>query len=96
VEDREYLAEALTHFYLRKFCVNKFFLTFPHPGNLGVEVFEDVRTPRVVFYNFGPACSLSEDQAGDILEVIESIIDSDAKKSVSAFQRMGVLKDGAD
>merc|ERR1712127_699904 len=29
-------------------------------------------------------------------EVIESIIDYDAKKSVAAFSRMGVLKDNAD
>lgn len=96
VEDREYLAEALAHSYLRQFCVNKFFSTDPHPGNLGIEVFEDKRSPRLVFYDFGQACSLSEDQAGGILEVIESIIDSDAKKSVKAFVRMGVLKDNAD
>ncbi|EED89905.1 predicted protein [Thalassiosira pseudonana CCMP1335] len=96
VEDREYLAEALAHSYLRQFCVNKFFSTDPHPGNLGIEVFEDKRPPRLVFYDFGQACSLSEDQAGGILEVIESIIDSDAKKSVKAFVRMGVLKDNAD
>ncbi|KAL9179574.1 hypothetical protein ACHAXT_008864 [Thalassiosira profunda] len=95
-EDREYLAEALAHSYLRQFCVNKFFSTDPHPGNLGIEVFEDDRAPRMVFYDFGQACSLSDDQAGGILEVIESIIDSDAKNSVSAFTRMGVLKDGAD
>ena len=50
----------------------------------------------MVFYDFGQACSLSDDQAGGILEVIESIIDSDAKRSVSAFTRMGVLKDNAD
>ena len=34
--------------------------------------------------------------ATGILEVIESIIDLDAKRSVSAFSRMGVLKDNAD
>mmetsp|Transcript_57417 Transcript_57417/g.121833 ORF Transcript_57417/g.121833 Transcript_57417/m.121833 type:complete len:766 (-) Transcript_57417:81-2378(-) len=96
VEDREYLAEALAHSYLRQFCANKFFSTDPHPGNLGIEVFEDGRAPRMVFYDFGQACSLSDDQAGGILEVIESIIDSDAKKSVAAFSRMGVLKDNAD
>ena len=97
VEDREYLAEALAHAYLRQFCTNKFFSTDPHPGNLGVEVFEDdERPPRMVFYDFGQACSLSDDQAGGILEVIESIIDLDAKKSVAAFARMGVLKDNAD
>ena len=65
-------------------------------GNLGIEVFEDERAPRVVFYDFGQACSLADDQAGGILDVIESIVDSDAKKSVSAFSRMGVLKDSAD
>jgi predicted unusual protein kinase regulating ubiquinone biosynthesis (AarF/ABC1/UbiB family) len=63
---------------------------------LGIEVFADERAPRMVFYDFGQACSLSDDQAGGILEVIESIIDSDAKRSVSAFTRMGVLKDNAD
>lgn len=96
VEDREYLAEALAHSYLRQFCSNRFFSTDPHPGNLGIEAFEDGRAPRMVFYDFGQACSLSDDQAGGILEVIESIIDSDAKKSVAAFSRMGVLKDNAD
>jgi len=95
IEDREYLAESLAHSYLRQFCTNNFFSTDPHPGNLGVEVFED-RAPRMVFYDFGQACSLSDDQAGGILEVIESIIDSDAKKSVAAFSRMGVLKDTAN
>ena len=97
IEDREYLAEALAHSYLRQFCVNKFFSTDPHPGNLGIETFEDgSRPPRLVFYDFGQACSLADDQSVGILEVIESIIDSDAKKSVNAFKRMGVLKDGAD
>ena len=50
----------------------------------------------MVFYDFGQACSLSSDQSGGILDVIESIVDSDAKKSVAAFSRMGVLKDDAD
>lgn len=96
LEDREYLAESLAHSYLRQFCSNRFFSTDPHPGNLGIEAFEDGTAPRMVFYDFGQACSLADDQAGGILEVIESIIDLDAKKSVSAFSRMGVLKDNAD
>ena len=95
IEDREYLAETLARAYLRQLCCNEFFSTDPHPGNLGVEVV-DGQAPRMVFYDFGQACSLSHDQAGGILEVVESIIDLDAKKSVAAFSRMGVLKDGAD
>ncbi len=95
-EDREYLAESLARSYLRQFCANKFFSTDPHPGNLGVEVLGDGRPPRLVFYDFGQACTLAEDQAVGILEVIESIIDADASRSVAAFGRMGVLKDNAD
>lgn len=95
-EDREYLAEALARAYLRQFCTHKFFSTDPHAGNVGIEVFDDGRLPRMVFYDFGQACSLSHDQAGGILEVIESIIDLDARKSVAAFSRMGVLKEDAD
>ena len=38
LQDREYLAECLARAYLRQFCVNKFFSTDPHPGNLGVEI----------------------------------------------------------
>ena len=66
---KEELAENLARAYLRQFCVNKFFSTDPHPGNLGVEVLEDGETgkvkSRLVFYDFGQACSLKEDQAGE-------------------------------
>lgn len=88
----------MAHSYLRQFCSNKFFSTDPHPGNLGIEVFpnDNKRLPRLVFYDFGQACSLSNDQSRGILDVMESIIDLDARKSVMAFRRMGVLKDTAD
>jgi len=96
-EDKEFLAESLARSYLRQFCANCFFSTDPHPGNLGVEVVDDgEKFPRMVFYDFGQACSLSGDQAGGILDVIEGITDMDAKACVTAFDRMGVLKDGAD
>ena len=96
-EDKEFLAESLARSYLRQFCANRFFSTDPHPGNLGVEVVEEgEKFPRMVFYDFGQACSLADDQAGGILDVIEGITDMDAKACVTAFDRMGVLKDGAD
>ena len=96
-EDKEFLAESLARSYLRQFCANRCFSTDPHPGNLGVEVVEEgEKFPRMVFYDFGQACSLADDQAGGILDVIEGITDMDAKACVAAFDRMGVLRDGAD
>jgi predicted unusual protein kinase regulating ubiquinone biosynthesis (AarF/ABC1/UbiB family) len=95
MESREYLADCLARTYLRSFCVNRFFSTDPHPGNLGVEIMEDGK-PRLVMYDFGQACALQPDQASGILEVIEAIVDYDADRCVEAFQKMKVLKDGAD
>jgi len=94
-EDLEFLASSLARCYLRQFCSNLFFSTDPHPGNLGVEVFED-RPPRLVFYDFGQVCELKKDQAEGILEVIEAIMDMNAKTCVDAFGKMGVLVDGAN
>lgn len=100
--DREQLSESLARAYLRQFCVNKFFSTDPHPGNLGVEVLiaagkeGSKQNPRIVFYDFGQACSLQDDQAGGILDVIEGIVDMDVDNCVTAFDRMGVLVDNAD
>lgn len=93
-EEREYLADNLARSYLRQFCVNKFFSTDPHPGNLGVERING--RPRLVFYDFGQACELNSDQADGILAVIEAIVDSDADRCVDAFQTMGVLTDDVD
>jgi predicted unusual protein kinase regulating ubiquinone biosynthesis (AarF/ABC1/UbiB family) len=100
-EDKEYLADSLARSYLRQFCVNRFFSTDPHPGNLGVEavarrVNGGRNKPRLVFYDFGQACELNSDQADGILDVIEAIVDSDATRCVDAFEKMGVLTNNVD
>ena len=89
VEDREYLAGCLAWTYLRQLCVNKFFSTDPHPGNLGVKTINEKEKykikPRLVFYDFGQACALKDDQLGDILDVIEGIVDTNIDNYVNAF-----------
>lgn len=47
-------------------------------------------------YDFGQASSLTQTQADGILEIIEAIIDTNVDRSITAFQKMGVLVDGAD
>ena len=93
--DRIDLADALARAYLRQFCNNLFFSTDPHPGNLGVEILPDGK-PRLVFYDFGQAATLTQGQADGILKILEAIIDMDVERSVEAFIQMGVLVDGAD
>ena len=91
----EYISTCLARSYLRQFCHNHFFSTDPHHGNLGIEFMED-NQPRLVFYDFGQACQLSEEQGDGILKVIEGIMDMDAKSCVKAFLKMGVLVPDAD
>jgi predicted unusual protein kinase regulating ubiquinone biosynthesis (AarF/ABC1/UbiB family) len=102
-EEREYLADCLARSYLRQFCNNLFFSTDPHPGNLGVEILreQDGKTPpekrvRLVYYDFGQAAYLNQNQADGILDIIEAIVDMDVDRSMEGFQKMQVLKDGAD
>ena len=49
-----------------------------------------------MLYDFGQAASLTQGQADGILQIIEAIIDMDVDRSIEAFQKMGVLVDGAD
>jgi len=51
---------------------------------------------RLVYYDFGQAAELQQNQADGILEIIEAIVDMDVDRSIDAFQQMGVLKEGAD
>lgn len=52
--------------------------------------------PRLVLYDFGQAATLTQNQADGILQIIEAIIDMNVDRSIEAFQKMGVLVDGAD
>lgn len=64
-------------------------------GNVGVEIAPNGK-PRLVFYDFGQAATLTQNQADGILQIIEAIIDMDVDRSVEAFEKMGVLKEDAD
>lgn len=93
--DQMDLADSLARAYLRQFCCNLFFSTDPHPGNVGVEITESGK-PRLVMYDFGQAATLTQNQADGILQIMEAIIDMNVDRSIEAFQKMGVLVDGAD
>jgi len=92
--DRRKLAERLAEAYLLQFCVDRFFHTDPHPGNLVV----DGGAPggRIIFYDFGQASGISAEKAGGILRVIKAIVDFDARACVAAFDELGILAPGAD
>jgi len=92
--DRSVLSEHLAQAYLLQFCKHGFFNTDPHPGNLAVDT--GSKGGRIVFYDFGQACELEDAQCDGILQVIQSIVDLDARACVEAMGKLGALKPGAD
>lgn len=51
---------------------------------------------RLVYYDFGQAAELEQNQADGILDIIEAIVDMDVDRSIEAFQELKVLKEDAD
>jgi predicted unusual protein kinase regulating ubiquinone biosynthesis (AarF/ABC1/UbiB family) len=92
--NRKALASNLAKCYLYQFCKDGFFNTDPHPGNLAVD--DGIPGGRIIFYDFGQACALSGDQSEGVLETVEAIVDLDAKACVKGFDKLGVLKEGAN
>lgn len=92
--DRTLLAKNLAQAYLLQFCKFGFFNTDPHPGNLAVD--DKYPGGRLIFYDFGQACELTDGQADGILQVIQSIVDFEAKDCVKAMDSLGCLKEGTD
>jgi len=88
------LSRNLAQAYLLQFCKYGFFNTDPHPGNLAVDA--EYPGGRIIFYDFGQACELSDTQADGILQVIQSIVDFDAPACVQAMDKLGCMKEGAD
>ncbi|CAE7271813.1 ABC1K7, partial [Symbiodinium sp. KB8] len=82
--DRTLLAKNLAQAYLLQFCKFGFFNTDPHPGNLAVD--DKYPGGRLIFYDFGQACELTDGQADGILQVIQSIVDFEAKDCVKAVE----------
>eukprot|EP00929_Paragymnodinium_shiwhaense_P060214 TRINITY_DN30097_c0_g2_i1.p1 TRINITY_DN30097_c0_g2~~TRINITY_DN30097_c0_g2_i1.p1 ORF type:complete len:621 (+),score=189.02 TRINITY_DN30097_c0_g2_i1:68-1930(+) len=92
--DRKMLGRHLALCYLLQFCKHGFFNTDPHPGNLAVD--DKYKGGRLIFYDFGQACELTHEQTDGILQVIQSIMDFDAKACVVAMQNLGALKKEAN
>jgi len=92
--DRELLSKRLAQAYLLQFCKHGFFNTDPHPGNLAADT--AVEGGRLILYDFGQSCALTDAQCDGILQVIQSIVDLEASACVEAMQKLGTVKPGAN
>jgi len=92
--DLRVLGKNLARAYLLQFCKYGVFNTDPHPGNLAVD--DKSKGGRLIMYDFGQVSYLTEPQCDGILQLIQSIVDLDAKACVKAMDKLGAVKKDAD
>ncbi|KAH8098278.1 hypothetical protein JL720_1213 [Aureococcus anophagefferens] len=85
----EYLPGA----YFLQFCKHRFFNTDPHAGNLAADG-GFAPGGRLIFYDFGQAARSADEALA--LRAPRGHHRADAAKTVDAFERMGVVKNGFD
>ena len=99
---REEVAQRLLDTYLQQVFEDRFFHADPHPGNLFVYPLPHTNGVApgspfyLIFVDFGMTGRLTETIAEGIRETLISIFSRDTRRMVGAFQRLGVIRPGAD
>lgn len=97
------VANRLFDTYMKQIFDDRFFHADPHPGNLFVAPqATDPDTPagetpwKLVFIDFGMVGEVTPNLVNGLRELVISVVQRDAERSVKAYQMMGVLLPHAD
>ncbi|HUO84791.1 MAG TPA: AarF/UbiB family protein [Thermoanaerobaculia bacterium] len=90
--DHDYgpLAEVLIHSYLKQICVDGFWHSDPHPGNLFI------REDQIVLLDFGMVSRMSGDMQDHALRLLLAISERDGDAAADALIRMGYPEEDFD
>lgn len=96
--ERSEVAQELLAAYLKQIFEDGFFHADPHPGNLFVTplVNEIDMHWQLTFVDFGMVGTVPGNLRNGLRELLIAVGTRDAKRTVSAFQMMGMLLPGAD
>jgi predicted unusual protein kinase regulating ubiquinone biosynthesis (AarF/ABC1/UbiB family) len=93
--DRKEVADRLFRTYLQQIFVEGFFHADPHPGNLFVELLEDVGW-RLVFVDFGMVGRVTPEMKQGLRDLAIAIGTRDLDRLMQAYKTMGVILPEAD
>ena len=96
--ERSEVAQELLATYLKQIFEDGFFHADPHPGNLFVTPLTNETDLRwqLTFVDFGMVGTVPDNLRNGLRELLIAVGTRDAKRTVKAFQMMGVLLPGAD
>ncbi|MGB9640713.1 MAG: ABC1 kinase family protein [Anaerolineales bacterium] len=96
--ERSAVAQELLATYLKQIFEDGFFHADPHPGNLFVTPLPNGTELRwqLTFVDFGMVGTVPDNLRNGLRELLIAVGTQDAKRTVNAFQMMGVLLPGAD
>jgi ubiquinone biosynthesis protein len=89
------LAAVLTRAYLKQICVNGFWHSDPHPGNVFVQDHED-GTAQIVLLDFGMVSRISREMQDEIIKLLLAISANRGAEVADAIIRVSEARDAFD
>lgn len=88
------LAGVLTRAYLKQICVDGFWHSDPHPGNVFVREIEGV--PQLVLLDFGMCSRISSEFQDEVIKLLLAISSNRGTEVADACARMSEAQEGFD
>jgi predicted unusual protein kinase regulating ubiquinone biosynthesis (AarF/ABC1/UbiB family) len=88
------LADVLTHAYLKQICVDGFWHSDPHPGNVFVRETEE--GPQLVLLDFGMVSRISQEFQDEIIKLLLAISSNRGAEVADACVRMSEIGERFD
>jgi predicted unusual protein kinase regulating ubiquinone biosynthesis (AarF/ABC1/UbiB family) len=95
--DHDYaeLAGVLTRAYLKQICVDGFWHSDPHPGNIFIRDLDDGRS-QIVLLDFGQVSHISHELQDEIIKLLMAISSNRGHEVADACVRMSELSENFD
>jgi len=88
------LAAVLTHAYLKQICVDGFWHSDPHPGNVFIRECENV--PQIVLLDFGMASRISQEFQDEVIKLLLAISSNRGAEVADACARVSEIGERFD
>lgn len=88
------LASVLTQAYLKQICVDGFWHSDPHPGNVFVREIEG--EPQIVLLDFGMCSRISHEFQDEVIKLLLAISSNRGAEVADACTRMSDIQEGFD
>ena len=90
------LASVLTRAYLKQVCVDGFWHSDPHPGNIFIREDPDGGAPQIVLLDFGMVARIGSEFQDEVIKLLLAISSNRGSEVADACVRMSEVQDRFD